>query len=83
MKFISGMHYAISKTVYEETNRRSEKLSGILILVSTKVMMFFGLLPPFIISFFNYFTTEMDGEAFQFVLPLWYTDYMEYSHYFC
>lgn len=67
----AGMHQATSKMIYEESNRLSEKFSGILIFVSTKLMIFLGLLPAFIISFFNYFTTELGGEAFQFVLPLW------------
>lgn len=66
-----GMHHAASKMIHEEANRRSEKWNGILIFVLMKIMPFLASIPTFIVSFFNYFTTELDGEAFQFVLPLW------------
>lgn len=70
--FLLGMHDTALKMFYEEANQRLEKLNGILIFVLTKVMLFIASIPTFIVSFFNYyFTTELDGEAFQFVLPLW------------
>lgn len=66
-----GMHHATSKALFEGTNRRSEKLSGILIFALMKIFPFMISMPTFIISFFNYYTTELDEEAFQFALPLW------------
>lgn len=70
--FFSGMHNAKLKVFYEEVNRCSEKWNGILIFVLMNVMPFVTSIPTFIVSFFNYyFTTELDGEAFQFVLPMW------------
>lgn len=66
------MHHATSKVIFEKTNRLSEKLTEIIMLISTKVMPFVSLLPTFILSFFNYFTKKPDEDTFQFVLPLWY-----------
>lgn len=68
---ISGLKYARSRAIYEDTNRQLEKLSGILYVAFVKVLPQLMIWPTFALSYVKYFATDLGADAFELPLFLW------------
>lgn len=69
---ILGLIYAPStKALYEDMNQLVEKISSILYLAFVIVMPQCTIWPKFLLSFAKYFTTNLNGDAFELPIPVW------------
>lgn len=58
--------------MYENTNRLVEKISVILYVGLVKVLPTCVIWSQFMICLVKYFATDLNGAAFELVVPLWY-----------
>lgn len=62
-----------SKKIFTEANENIEKYTKLICFVSIQISHPGLILPNFIISYYNYFTTDLEGgEAFTLAFPEWY-----------
>lgn len=62
---LTGLVFPISKSIFYKTDENLQKWFGILDFVALKVMSLCLTLPMLIVSFYNYFTTDLTYDAFQ------------------
>lgn len=67
-----GLECAASEVLYDEINSKGEKWSKTIITVIMAVVPQGLLFPKFLLSYYFYYTTEMDSDAFQMPFPSWY-----------
>ena len=63
-----------SKLVYENLHGKIEKWSQILYLALVKVTPVI-FIPNIILSFYLYFTTDLESDAFSLPFPMWYANH--------
>ena len=74
LKFVcenTGMEMPDSKPKYEKLNENIEKWTGIYFLLAVQVTTPALLMPNFIKSFYLYFATDLESEAFSLPFPIW------------
>lgn len=69
--FFLGSTDSKSSSFYKETDEKIEFWSNILFKALVKLTVPVILMPNFIISFFNYFTTDLNDMAFSLPFPIW------------
>lgn len=69
----SGLGKAVSKNIYEKSNRLAEKLSKIITTILIKIMYQNSMFPVLIFNFYAYFVMESNEGTFQwsFIFPYW------------
>lgn len=73
LKYILGLEHPVSKSIYENFNHTTEKLTEFLNVGSIKVVCPSFMIPILIVNFYAYFTTdEMESYDFQMLFPYWY-----------
>lgn len=60
-----------SKEIYSQSVSLVEKCYGFCAFLFIKLMLPAMTLPPFIVSFFKYYTIDLGKEAFQLPIALW------------
>lgn len=75
------MKYPALKSSYIENNQQIEKWSEIIYLIVAKMTPIAFILPKFIVSIFIYFTTNLENDAFELPLPMWYVEIQLNPHY--
>lgn len=68
---IPGLENAASSEIYVKTVLVTEKLNHIINLGIMFVSFPLTMLPKFVLSFLNYLTTDLDGDAFELPFPYW------------
>lgn len=68
---IAGLLNPTPKIKYDEINHKIEKWCKIIDLVTIKISPPTVFLPKLIIGFFNYFTTDLQNDAFKLPNPMW------------
>lgn len=71
MHLIVGLKFARSKAIYEKTNRLTEMFCTFLHVFLNYAAVGF-VLPKAIYSFFVYFCTGLDNDAFELPIPTWF-----------
>lgn len=66
-----GLENPFSKSLYIEMNERIEKISKILYFTIIKVTLPALMIPNLVVSFFLYFSTDLENEAFILPFPIW------------
>lgn len=66
-----GLENPISKTIYKEFNRNTEKITSLINSVGIKILYPIVMMPPLIASFYSHFTTNAGNDAFQMPYPYW------------
>lgn len=61
-----------SKQIFADANEKIENFTKFIFFVSIKMTFPGVMLPTFVISYLNYFTTDLGGEAFTLAFPIWY-----------
>lgn len=79
LNFISELRYPASKTIYEESNRITEKITEI--LKTFPIMIFYSafMAPILIFNFYTYFTSDLGNDSFQLFFPYWWAQHMLFS----
>lgn len=67
-----GLRISGSKSLYEELNRKIEKWSAIIYFVSVIIFPINLIGSMIILSFYTYFTTDLDSDAFALPVPMWF-----------
>lgn len=67
-----GLEYSKLQTFYIETSQKVDKGIGILHIAFLKVTPIAAVSTALIFSFFTYFTTDLDGSAFELPVPMWF-----------
>lgn len=67
----TGQTNPTSKRIYDETNEKIEKFTKTIYFVYIRLTIPGVVLPTAIISYFNYFTTDMGNDAFRLPFPDW------------
>lgn len=75
---VSGFENSSSKAIYEEVNQKVEKWTKILYFVLMNVSLPGIMMPNFVISYFLYFSTDLEVEAFRFPFPIWFVNILNY-----
>lgn len=73
----TGSTNPISKQIYENTNDFVEKWSKIIHFAHEKVTFPFVTFPYVILSYFLYFNTDLDGNAFSLPFKFWYINTLD------
>lgn len=68
---IVGLENPESKLLYEKHNQQVDKLVKTLIFAVTKVSLNLALWPMCLVSYFTYYTTDMQSDAFKMPFFLW------------
>lgn len=77
------MEYSASKAIIiGKANQQVERWSEIIFFVAVKVAPLCGTLSRLAGSFYFYFTTDLDREAFELPVPMWYA-YMSAFKFLC
>lgn len=63
---------SISKECYEKTKSRNETWIKLLVLSIIKVSHVGITTPNLVISYFNYFSTDLGSDAFILPFPMWF-----------
>lgn len=74
-KISSGLKYETSKAIYEDTHRQAEKMCSILYFGFVRVLPQCVIWPKFVLSFVKYFATDLNGDAFELPIPVWYASF--------
>lgn len=72
---ILGLEYPISKFIYENANRITEKVTKIINLALIKIICPGLIISQVLITFYVYLTTNLDNNAFNLAVPIWYVLY--------
>lgn len=67
-KYIFGLEYPVSKAIYEESNRFTEKSTEIINLISIKIFYPMAMMTMLVVNDYIYFTTNV----FRLPFPYWY-----------
>lgn len=68
---ILGLDDPISKTIYKQSHQLVEKWSQFVISVMVRFTIPIFMWPTFIISYFKYYMTDLQADAFQMPYPFW------------
>lgn len=60
------------RTLYSETDERIQKWIKIVHVALVKVAPVFCVLPPSIVSYVTYVTTDLGNQAFELPVPMWF-----------
>lgn len=66
-----GLEHETATAIYEQTNRRVEKVADIFFVGFVKVLPTCVFLATFLLSFIKYFTTDLGGDAFELPVLGW------------
>lgn len=67
----SGLEHPVSKTIYTKTHENIQKVVKISMFAFPGMTPFVVTIPPFIVSFSTYFTTDLGPEVLELPLPMW------------
>lgn len=68
---LTGLDNPSTHTLFEETNLKVEKFTKTFFFIHMKIMFPFFMALRLAISFFMYFTTDAENDAFNLLLPFW------------
>lgn len=71
IELILGVENPASEKSFDQINEKFEKCTRIIHFLCIKVSFPAGMIPNFVISYFNYFKMEMGEEAFRLPYPEW------------
>lgn len=70
IKLFLGLKCSTSKVLYYETNEQIENFCEIIYFVFVRISPQFLTFPFYIVSYYNYFTTDLGEKAFQLLIPM-------------
>lgn len=68
----TGLENPTLKVMYENMNEKIEKRGEMVHFALMDITLHGIMIPNLIMSYFNYFTTDMDRDAFRLAFPIWY-----------
>lgn len=70
------MDCCATKIFYIKANNDADEWGKLANLINARYMPFVIMLPKFILSYFNYFTTDLGNDAFELTFPSWYRNHI-------
>lgn len=68
---LSGLSSPLLEKVFLESNQQADKMCGIIHFGLSKLSVHIPVWIQFIVTFYTYFSTDLQSEAFQLSLPMW------------
>lgn len=66
-----GLKYPSSQKMYQKNHDMTEKIGKIVGLLMMHISVPVFVMPKAILSYFNYYTTDLGSHAFELTIPIW------------
>ena len=67
----TGMENPLCEVIYEKANEKIEKLTEFIYFAGVKVSPASTVIPYSIVSYYFYFTSDLEKDAFSLPFPMW------------